>query len=493
MTSKIKVDNISDQNDNNIINESGDVITVGAAGDTVAVAGNIVKSNALQASDGGNIVSQSGSTITLGASGDTIALSAGASQSGFGRTGTVDWDTTPKTATFTAVSGDGFFCNTTGGVFTCNLPAGSSGAIVSLADYAGTWQTNNLTVSPNGSDKIGGTNANVVLNTEGQSVTFIFVDSTQGWINVQDSTSNERAQSFVAATGGTVLTNGNFKTHIFTGPGTFCVSSAGDAGGSNSVDYLVIAGGGSAGPSISGGGGAGGFRISNSAGCIPAPTMSPLVAPASLPVSVQGYPITVGAGGSASAGGVSTFSSITSAGGGNPGGYGPVGVSGGSGGGGNASCTPNPPRAGGSGNTPPVSPPQGNNGGVSSNTNTGGGGGGAGAVGGPGGGSAAQGATGSYLADSFVGPTAPSYGTPGPVSSTRYFAGGGGGGIRTPGASPSAPTAGTGGGGYARANTTGTNGTTNTGSGGGGGDYDGTSHSGGSGGSGIVMIRYKFQ
>ena len=180
MTSKIKVDNISDQNDNNIINESGDVITVGAAGDTVAVAGNIVKSNALQASDGGNIVSQSGSTITLGASGDTIALSAGASQSGFGRTGTVDWDTTPKTATFTAVSGDGFFCNTTGGVFTCNLPAGSSGAIVSLADYAGTWQTNNLTVSPNGSDKIGGTNANVVLNTEGQSVTFIFVDSTQG-------------------------------------------------------------------------------------------------------------------------------------------------------------------------------------------------------------------------------------------------------------------------------------------------------------------------
>ena len=32
MTSKIKVDNISDQNDNNIINESGDVITVGAAG-----------------------------------------------------------------------------------------------------------------------------------------------------------------------------------------------------------------------------------------------------------------------------------------------------------------------------------------------------------------------------------------------------------------------------------------------------------------------------
>ena len=100
MTSKIKVDNIADQNDNNIINESGDVITVGAAGDTVAVAGNIVKSNAYQASDGGNIASQSGTTITIGASGDTVSLASGASQSGFGRAGSVDWQTEPPLAPF---------------------------------------------------------------------------------------------------------------------------------------------------------------------------------------------------------------------------------------------------------------------------------------------------------------------------------------------------------------------------------------------------------
>jgi hypothetical protein len=37
-----------------------------------------------------------------------------------------------------------------------NLPAGSAGAIVSVSDYARTFGTNNLTVSPNGSDKIGG-------------------------------------------------------------------------------------------------------------------------------------------------------------------------------------------------------------------------------------------------------------------------------------------------------------------------------------------------
>jgi len=84
MSSVIKVNTVQDADGNNIINESGDVITVGAAGDTVTVAGNVVKSNALQASDAGNIVSQSGTTITVGASGDTVALASGASQTGFG-------------------------------------------------------------------------------------------------------------------------------------------------------------------------------------------------------------------------------------------------------------------------------------------------------------------------------------------------------------------------------------------------------------------------
>ena len=41
-----------------------------------------------------------------------------------------------KTATFTAVSWRRLFCNTSGGAFTCNLPAGSAGAYCILADYA---------------------------------------------------------------------------------------------------------------------------------------------------------------------------------------------------------------------------------------------------------------------------------------------------------------------------------------------------------------------
>src|SRR5210317_1407745 len=139
---------------------------------------------------------QCGTNLTVGASGDTITFPSGTtvvnngSQTGFGRTGTVDWDTTAKTASFTAVSGNGYFVNTTSGAVTVTLPAGSAGDIISLADYAATWQTNSVTVTPNGTDKIGSTNESATLNTEGQSVTFVYVDSTQGWINTMDSTSN---------------------------------------------------------------------------------------------------------------------------------------------------------------------------------------------------------------------------------------------------------------------------------------------------------------
>src|SRR5210317_2479857 len=135
-----------------------------------------IKVNNIQNQCGANIINESANTITIGASGDTISLAAGATQTGFGRTGTVDWDTTAKTASFTAVSGTGYFVNTTSGAVTVTLPAGSAGSIVSLKDYANTWQTNNVTVTPNGTDKINGVNADATLNTEDQSVTLVYVD-----------------------------------------------------------------------------------------------------------------------------------------------------------------------------------------------------------------------------------------------------------------------------------------------------------------------------
>jgi len=462
---------------------------LGDSGDTVTVAGDL-KSNSLKATDGGVIISQSGTNITIGASGDTVSLASGASQSGFGRTGTVDWDTTPKTATFTAVSGDGFFANTTGGAFNMNLPAGVAGAIVSVADYAATWSTNALTVVPNGSDKIGGVNANVTLNTQGQSVTFIFVDSTQGWINTMDSTSNERGRvPFITASGGTETTSGDFKIHTFTGPGTFTVCAVSTVcSARNTVGYLVVGGGGAGGAggsSVTGaGGGAGGYREGKNTP-IDNFTGSPLVASAptnAVTLTAGSFPIQVGGGGASvgpgdttgNVGTPSIFSTITSAGGGGGGGNNSDETAGGSGGGGKESDGP-----GGAGNTPPVSPPQGNNGGAGSETgNASGGGGGAGAVGGPGNpGPAAVGGAG--VSSSI---TASPVTRAGGGGSQTASGGSGGGG--TGGGSPSFPNGG--------ANNPGGSGTANTG-GGGGGSVNNLTPGSGAGGSGIVIIRYRFQ
>jgi len=311
---------------------------------------------------------------------------------------------------------------------------------------------------------------------------------------------NGIASAYMAATGGTELTSGDYKTHVFTSPGTFTVTAGGDAGGSNSVEYMVVAGGAGGGGGHAGSGGAGGMRYN-----YPAPAIG------GLPVSATSYPITVGGGGAGrgsgpgdstgiigGSGGQSVFSTITSAGGGggaysedtnrpganaNPGGSG--------GGGGHAG------QGGGTGNQPPVSPPQGNNGGggYGSPVYPGGGGGGRGGVGGtPGNGTQPGGSAGAGEGaplDFMGGPSnAPSYGTSGPSPTARYFAGGGGGGVHTN--TQWAP-GGPGGGGRGGSNgpqTPGVSGTSNTGGGGGGTAGNGTS---GAGGSGIVAIRYKFQ
>ena len=427
---------------------------------------------------------RTGGTLTLGGCGTTVTLGAGATQSGFGRTGTVDWCTTAKTAPFTGVSGNGYFVNTTSGVVTVTLPATpSAGDIISIADYASTFQTNNLTICRN-SSKINGGCDNATLNTEGQSITLVYVDGTRGWKNTMDSTSNVTGQpNFIVATGGTITCCGDYKIHTFTSDGCFSITTA-PTPANNNVDYLVIAGGGGTANSNHGGGsGAGGFRESKNPA---APwTASPLATPTSLPVSVQAYPVIVGGGGaggdSGNNGSNSVFSTITSAGGGK-GGAASNGSTGGSGGGG-FSETPGT-TSGGTGNTPPTSPPQGNNGGngnVSPSTGTGGGGG-AGAVGSNGSGNTA-GAGGAGATTSIS------------ASSTTYAGGGGGGSeLGTNGAG------GPGGGGQGGPSPSGVGvglpGTVNTGGGGGGGargpgcsgDYNG-----GSGGSGIVIIRYKYQ
>jgi hypothetical protein len=485
-------------------------------------------------------------TVTLGDSGDTFTIPAGATitnsgtAAGFGATGAASWDTTVKTSGFTAVSGVGYFVNTTAGAITVTLPASpSAGDVVAVKDYANTWDTNNLTLGRNGSN-IGGAALDSIISTEGLAVTLVYVDATKGWLVTDSGLQSETPTAeFIVATSPCVATVGNYKIHTFTGPGTFTVCSVGNAAGSNSIDYLVVAGGGGGGQVTeggAGGGGGGGFRLSNGT-CMSAPQTSPLAVPAAVPVSVQGYPIVIGGGGAGGTNGRSSppaspkvdaangvnssaFSIVSAGGGGGAGGNFPYpgccaanGLPGGSGGGGHGNNTPAGGTFRGTGNTPPVSPAQGQNGGngnassVDGSAQGGGGGGGAGAVGtaysptspgsppyqaGPGG-------VGSFVVQTGFGGC---NGTTGPVSGARYFSGGGGAGRRGTPPNGNAGVGGSGGGGAGTPGDSASNGVTgtiNTGGGGGGGGRSEISPTspaggnGGAGGSGIVVIRYKFQ
>jgi len=403
-----------------------------------------------------------------------------------------------------AVAGRGYFINTTAGAITVTLPGSPViGDTITIVDYASTFATNNVTVDP-GSNKIEGSTVDGTLNTNDQTHTIVFTDSTQGWKIVNQDTASGIQAAYISATGGTVSTSGNFKIHSFTGDGNFVVAAVGNASGggdyASKVDYLVLAGGGAGGNGgcgdNGGGGGAGGFREGRVSS--PAYTASPLVAPDGLTVAAQTYPITVGGGGSTTpkqggAGSNSVFSTITSAGGGggaanqqSDGYNSPDNGKGGSGGGG---------RGGGGvtpadlllGNTPPTSPSQGNPGGL------GGAGGGAnpqspdhGAGGGGGAGQAGQNA--GNVVGGVGGNGAPTH-----ISGSDVTRAGGGGG----GAGPSMTAGGAGGSGGggagAKAGATTVAGTANTGSGGGGGNPGGSPLGSAAGGKGLVIIRYKYQ
>ena len=87
-----------------------------------------------------------------------------------------------KTSTFTAVAGEGYFINTTGGAFEMDLPAGSIGDEVAFIDYAGTFDSNPLTIDQNGTEKIAGSTDPLTVSTERAANTLVYVDGTQGWL-----------------------------------------------------------------------------------------------------------------------------------------------------------------------------------------------------------------------------------------------------------------------------------------------------------------------
>jgi hypothetical protein len=87
-----------------------------------------------------------------------------------------------QTTGFTAVAKEGYFCDTTSAAFTATLPVSATiGDFISFIDYAGTFDTNNLTVARNG-HKIQGDASDLTVATERAGFTLVYVDATQGWL-----------------------------------------------------------------------------------------------------------------------------------------------------------------------------------------------------------------------------------------------------------------------------------------------------------------------
>ena len=80
------------------------------------------------------------------------------------------------------VAGRGYFVDTSSAAITMTLPASAvRGDEVWLVDYAGTFDTNNLTVGRN-SHKIQGDASDLTVSTERAGFTLVYVDATQGWL-----------------------------------------------------------------------------------------------------------------------------------------------------------------------------------------------------------------------------------------------------------------------------------------------------------------------
>jgi hypothetical protein len=133
--------------------------TISGASNTLSSIGNSSLTN--------SSITINGTPIALGASGTIVAGTS--------------WQAV-KTSGFTAVKSEGYFCNTTSSAFTATLPASAAiGDEISFIDYAGTFDTNNLTIGRN-SHNIQGVAEDLTVSTERAGFTLVYVDATQGWL-----------------------------------------------------------------------------------------------------------------------------------------------------------------------------------------------------------------------------------------------------------------------------------------------------------------------
>jgi len=92
------------------------------------------------------------------------------------------WQAVTTSTTFTAVSKQGYFINTSAAAITATLPASPTlGDFISFIDYNATFDTNNFTVARNG-NPIQGSATDLTVATERAGFTLVYVDATQGWL-----------------------------------------------------------------------------------------------------------------------------------------------------------------------------------------------------------------------------------------------------------------------------------------------------------------------
>ncbi|MDB3885991.1 hypothetical protein N9308_03090 [Candidatus Pelagibacter sp.] len=117
-----------------------------------------------------------------------VASVSGSGTTGVGQlsfsevSGGTSWQAVKTSATFTAVAGEGYFINTTSNAIEMDLPAGSIGDEISFIDYAGTFDSNALTIDQNGTEKILGSTDPLTVSVERAANTLVYVDGTQGWL-----------------------------------------------------------------------------------------------------------------------------------------------------------------------------------------------------------------------------------------------------------------------------------------------------------------------
>jgi len=119
--------------------------------------------------------------ITMGTAGQILSTDGTTASFTDPAAGGAAWQAV-KTSNFNAVAGEGYFIDTTGGVITMTLPSTPTlGDFVTFIDYAGTFDTNNLTIARN-SENIQGSAADLTVSTERAANTLVYTDGTQGWL-----------------------------------------------------------------------------------------------------------------------------------------------------------------------------------------------------------------------------------------------------------------------------------------------------------------------